>query len=181
MIKEQEYRQFKAYVRQDGFFVGLLMVLTFVCMIRSLQHPELELIGLMSVVATPLLIVYFVKRYRDKVLSGSISFRRILAYSMSCFAYGALVLALGAFVYMRYLDAGMFVMGLRETLEKPEMAELLKVYGLSNDQLMAEVNAIAALRPIDIALSLITNVFMSGFVASLIIALFVRKKPAVKQ
>lgn len=180
MIKEQEYRQFKAYVRQDGFFVGLLMVLTFICMMRSLMQPELELIALASLVATPLLIMYFVKRYRDKVLSGSISFRRVLAYSMSCFAYGALVLALGAFLYMRYLDAGMFVMGLRETLEKPEMTELLQVYGISNDQMMAEVNAIAALRPIDIALSLITNVFMGGFIASLVIALFTKKSPSAK-
>ena len=46
------------------------------------------------------------KRFRDNVLEGVISFSRALLYSMLVYFYAALLMAAAQFVYFQFIDNG---------------------------------------------------------------------------
>lgn len=175
MISKQELNQLKAFTRYDGFLLGMMMSATFILTICSLAHPGYQFIALGILIATPLFLGSRICRYRDKIIMKKVSFRRALYYSLECFLYGGLILGLVGYLYMRFVDGGAFLASMTESLQMPEMKPVLDSYGLDANEVLTVMND---QRPIDIAFSLITNVFITGFFTSLIIATFLRREPA---
>lgn len=175
MIDKEELEQMKAYVRYDGFFVGLLMSATFVFLVTSIRMPGLQLMALAGLVLTPFYVGHKIRRYRDSIVMKKVSFRRAWAYAIQCFLYGGLVLAVVGYVYMRFVDGGAFFSSLNASISSPEMQPLLDAYGLTASELQ---EAFGQQRPIDVAFSLISNVIFLGFFASLAIAASLRREPS---
>lgn len=177
MITKEEVRQLNAYVRYDGFLLGILLSASFIMCMSSLMIPILEFPAMLCMLAVPFLVGKRIGNYRDDVIKKNISYRRAWYYSLQCFLYGGLILAMASFVYMKFVDDGMFVSMLTENFKKPEMEVVLKTYGISKKEMQAMIDMITQQRPIDISFSLISNVLFSGFFLSFLIALFVRKSP----
>lgn len=180
MISQQEYIQFKAFVRYDGLWVGALLTVTLLLFVSSLTMPQIQLIALMSMLAAPVFVFKRIAYYRDYIIEKSISFRRSWAYSMLSFMYGGMILAACGFAYMKFLDGGMLVGTIYEMMQRPEMIEVFKAYGFSDSERTELLDAINMLSPLDFSASLFSNTLTSGFVVSLLIALFTRKKNRIQ-
>lgn len=172
-----EYKQFKAFARVDGAVLGVIISVTymfFVLMMTNLQYQWLYLIGLVSV---PVFVSKRVQNYRDNIVQKRVSFNRALAYSASCFGYAALVVAIVTLVYLQFFDHGMFVQNLLKLFSMPEMKQTMVLSGMNPADLEHELGLLSELRPIDFAVNMITNVFFSGLILSIIIAMFCRRMP----
>lgn len=179
MITVEEYKQFKAFTRQDGAFIGVLMSVIFFVFVKSFTNPSMQFVYLLGMISVPVLVAMRVRNYRDKIVMKRISKRRAFGYCLSCFMYGSLILALSVFVYFQYLDHGVFISTLREYFAMPEMKEAMKVYGLDPAIMKQQLSDLQTLRPVDVAISVISNTFTSGMFCSLVIALLSRREPRV--
>ena len=165
-----EYIQLKAYARQDGFFLALLWIASFVFYIMGLTNQLLGMAAIMLVVMTPFFVASRLRRFRDEGRDGVISFRRGYAYTILVFFYGAVLLAVAQFLYFAYLDNGYLLNTFSKIVTSSEGRAMLNEYGMAKvmDESLAEM---ASVRPIDYALNILTVNIMFGFVLGVPIGL----------
>ena len=111
MATPQDIIQLKAFARQDALLLGGVWMVSFAFIVMA---PKSILGGLLAF-ATPFVVGWLLRRFRDKALDGVISFRRGYAYSVFCFIYASLLFAVAQYVYFRFIDGGMFVQLLSES------------------------------------------------------------------
>ena len=115
------------------------------------------------------------RKFRDDVLGGKISFRRAYGYSILTYLYAALLFAVAQYLYFQFLDNGFLVSQYSLQASSPQMQEMMKLYGLTEQEIHFMLENIAALRPIDIALQFFSTNLMLGVFVSLPVALVMRK------
>ena len=170
MATREEYEQLKAYARIDGAVVGGLWILSFAFFIGEFYNP---LLGFVSVVVGTFSIVLAsmrLKRYRDNVLEGVISFRRALLYGVLTYFYASLLMAAAQFIYFQFIDEGFMLSQYTEITSTPEFKTMLGAY------MKLAMDNQASLRPIDIALQFLTMNMILGFAVSLPIAAMIKSR-----
>jgi len=165
-----EYIQLKAYARQDGFFLALLWIASFVFYIMGLTNQLLGMAAIMLVVMTPFFVASRLRHFRDEGRDGVISFRRGYAYTILVFFYGAVLLAVAQFLYFAYFDDGYLLNSFSKIVSSSEGQALLKEYGMTKvmDESLAEM---ASVRPIDYALNILTVNIVFGIILGVPIGL----------
>ena len=93
MTIREEYEQLKSYARFDGAVVGGLWILSFAFFIGEFYNPLFSFASLIVGVSSLVVAALRLKRFRDNVLEGVISFSRALLYSMLVYFYAALLMA----------------------------------------------------------------------------------------
>lgn len=176
MISAIDYIQLKAYARQDGFLMGCLWIFTFGCFVASMNQPELQIGFLIGLTLTPVLAYMRLKKFRDKVRDGFISYRRAVAFGTFTMAYASVIIAAATFVYFYFFDKGQFMGMIMENASMPDFKRSFVDAGLSEKELEMQLSEIARSRPIDMAFSIFSNGLWSGIVLSLILGLFIKKK-----
>ncbi len=175
MSIRDDYEQLKAYTRTDGAIVGGLWVLSFAFFIGEFYNPlfgfAMMFVGVFSLVFAAMRL----KRYRDNVAGGAITFGRALLYSMLVYFYAALLMAAGQFVYFQFIDGGFLVSQYAEMVASVEYKAMLSAYGATTDDMQVLIDNLAALRPIDIALQFFTANIILGFFVSLPIAVMMKR------
>ena len=139
----------------------------------------MPILGIVSIVAGTASIVFAalrLRRFRDNVLDGVISFRRALVYSMLTYFYAALIMAAGQFIYFQFIDQGFMLSQYAEMTGRPEFKTLLNAYGIRPDEMQMAMDNLGALRPIDIALQFLTTNIILGFAVSLPMAAMIKSK-----
>lgn len=177
MITPIEYIQLKAFARQDGFFIGLLWIATFACLFGSMTHPDLQLGFVMGFVATPFIVFYRLKNFRNKVLSGYISYKRALCFTAMMLAYASLIIAAATLAYFYFFDNGSFLAALQRNLSLPEMRQAFTQAGLNPADLDEQISLVAKQRPIDFAFDMLCNGIVSSTFLAIIIAFFGKRTP----
>ena len=177
MITVEEYKQFKAFARIDGAMLGGIMCGTFFAFIASLSNMAWQLVYLLGIIAVPVFVAMRVRNYRDNIVRKRVSFRRAAAYSMHCFGYSSLILAIVMYVYFQYFDHGMMLTSLRNYFAMPEMQEAMKIYGVDKSIFDDQLTVMSSLRPIDVAFSMISNTLFAGLGCSLLVAVVSRRTP----
>lgn len=172
----QEYNQLKAFARQDGALLGVVMAVTFGFFIASVAHPEFQMGYIIGMLAVPVVAAMRLRNYRDKVVEGKVSFMRRFGFLMSCFLYASLVIAIVAFVYFQFMDGGFFLSHLKEYFNMPEMSAVIKGYGMDEKMLREQIEGLESLRPIDVSMSLIANTIFMGGLVSMVISMFCRRE-----
>ena len=165
-----EYIQLKAYARQDGFFLALLWIASFVFYIMGLTNQMLGMAAIMLAVATPFFVAGRLRRFRDEGREGVISFRRGYAYTILVFFYGAVLLAVAQFLYFAYFDNGDLLSSFSKIVSSSEGQALLKEYGMTK-MMNESLTEMSSVRPIDYALNILTVNIMVGFVLGVPIGL----------
>ena len=94
MITIEEYKQLKSFARLDGAILGGIMSGTFFAFIASLSNMSWQLAYVLGIIAVPVFVAMRVRNYRDNIVRKRVSFRRAAAYSMHCFGYSSLILAI---------------------------------------------------------------------------------------
>ena len=179
MITVEEYKQLKAFARLDGAMLGVIMCVTFFAFVASLSNTAWQMAYMIGVIAVPVFVAFRVRNYRDNIVKKRVSFRRAAAYSMHCFGYSSLILAIVMYVYFQYFDHGMMLASLRSYFDTPEMQEAMKIYGVKKSLFEDQLTVMSSLRPIDVAFSMISNTLFAGLACSLLIAVISRRTPRV--
>lgn len=180
MVTRENYEQLKAFARIDGAMLGLMWILSFACFIGQFYVPMAGLAAVAVGVGSLVFSGLRLRRFRDNVLDGVMSFGRGYAYSISVFFYAALIMAAGQFLYFQFLDHGFLVTRYSAMASTPEFQALLQVYGVRNEEMRMAVENIGALRPIDIAMQFLTTNLILGVFISLPMAVMMMRKPRRK-
>ena len=172
-----EYIQLKAYARQDGFFLALLWIACFAGYIIGLTSQFMALASMLMVITTPFFVANRLKKFRDEGREGVISFGRSYAYTIFVFFYGAVLLAVAQYLYFAYMDNGYLVNSFAKMMTSEEGRMMLEQYGMTKmvDESLAEM---AATRPIDYALNILTINISLGFVLGVPIGLIMQRRNA---
>ena len=141
-----EYIQLKAYARQDGFFLALFWIVCFISYIIGLTNQLVGMLSMLMVVASPFFVFY-----------------------------GAVLLAVAQYLYFAYMDNGYLVNSLARMMSTDEAKMMLEQYGAQTlvDEGLAEM---AATRPIDYALNILTINISLGFILGVPIGLIMQRR-----
>jgi hypothetical protein len=172
-----EYIQLKAYARQDGFFLAILWIVSFAAYIMGLSNQVLAMAAMLMVVMTPFFVASRLKKFRDEGREGVISFGRSYVYTIFVFFYGAVLLAVAHYLYFAYMDNGYLVNSFAKMMSSDEGRMMLEQYGMTQmvDDSLAEM---AATRPIDYALNILTINISLGFILGVPIGLIMQRRSA---
>lgn len=176
-MTQEDYTQLKAYARIDGALVALMWAVSFGLYIAGIARPSLMMGACLVGVASPFYAARRLKRFRDQVREGSISFGRAYLYAALIFGYAALLLAVVQLVYFQFLDKGYFASQVMAVADNTDTIAALKAAGM--EQAFKEaVQAIVTIKPIDYALNyLVSNIFIGLALALPIAAVTRRRKP----
>ncbi|MBQ8047699.1 MAG: DUF4199 domain-containing protein [Prevotella sp.] len=169
MLNSQSITQTNAYARQDGFWLGLLWIASFACIVYA---PESGL-GLLLMMATPFMIVWRMGAFRKEALAGAMSYRRAFAYSFYSFFYASLVFAAAQMVYFRYLDGGRFMSFMIQSTSV--LKQVYEQNGMPTADFDETLKLMGEMKPFDTACLFLMQNMTIGFLASVVIALFGRK------
>ena len=178
MATNDEYRQFTAFARIDGAIVGAMWIVSFICMIGDISNPILGLAGMALGVYSIIMAGWRLRKFRDRILGGSISFGKATLYSIMTFFYATILMAVAQYLYFQFLDHGHLVDQYVALLSAPENAKIVSdVYGMDAKEMIAILqNTMATMRPIEIAFQFLTlNVILGIFVSVPIGALMRRQ------
>ena len=170
-----EYIQLKAYARQDGFFLAVLWIASFVSYIMGLSNQMLAFAAMLMAVMTPFFVAGRLRKFRDEGREGVISFGRSYAYTIFVFFYGAVLLAVVQYLYFAYMDDGYLVSSFAKMMSTDESRTVLEQYGMTKmvDDSLSEM---ALTRPIDYALNILTINISLGFLLGIPIGLIMQRK-----
>jgi len=133
--------------------------------------------ALMLAIATPFYAAKRLRRFRDEVRDGIISFKRAWAYIILMFFFAGVVFALVQYAYFTYLDQGYFVHTLGSTLNTPENEALTRQYGLS-EVFNETIRTFETQRTIDIVLNVLTQNIMMGMLIGAPVAALMKSSVA---
>ena len=176
MTTREEYEQLRAFARIDGAIVGGLWIVSFAFFIGEFSYPVLANLALLAGVASIVTATLRLKRFRDNVLDGVITFGRALLYGMLVYFYASLLMAAAQFVYFQFIDQGFLMTQYATIVSTPEFKSMIKAYGMRPEDTDLIIDNISALRPIDIALQFFSLNIIMGFCVSLPVAVMLKSK-----
>ncbi|MCR4852695.1 MAG: DUF4199 domain-containing protein [Prevotella sp.] len=177
MATYKDFEQVKAFARVDGVLVTLLWTVSFVCAMKMGKNPMLFLVALGIGAWSLAYAALRLKRFRDQVLDGFISYRRALAYSILTYLYASLLFAVVQYLYFQFIDGGEFLRQQLVMLNDPEAQKMMQqVYGLTKEDISFVVQNIGALTPIRIAMQFFTMDVMLGVFVSIPVALLMKRE-----
>lgn len=164
----------RAFARLDGLRIGLLWTASFACYVLGLRHPGMGLLAFVLALFTPVYAALRLRRFRDQVLDGAITFGRAWGYSLLLFFYSCIIFAIAQFVYFQWMDKGYFVHELTQLMTVSENAAALRQMGMT--QLIDEsVRQLQQMRPIDLVLNIMSSNMLICFVVSLPVAAIMKR------
>lgn len=181
MISQEEYIQLKAFARQDGLLIGALWIITFGCFVGSMSAPDIQIGSIAGVIATPFVMYYRLKRFRNNILDGSISYGRALTFCLLTTAYASLIIAAATMIYMTFFDDGMLMSTLQRNITMPEMQQSLKQAGMDPEKLETQLAELGRLRPIDFTFSIFFNCIITSGLMAIVIALAGKRQKRQEQ
>lgn len=169
-----EYIQLKAFARYDGLALAALWVASFACYIIGLSSPLWTLVGIVLAVVSPFFVARRLRQFRDVAREGIISFARGWAFVVFVFFYASLLFALAQYAYFAFLDQGYLAAAINSLFENEQTRLLMDQNGMG-DMLRESMSEFQRMRPIDIALNMLTSNIMVGMLLGLPIAAVMKR------
>lgn len=161
--------QVKAFARQDGVFLAILWLASFAATVWA---PSSSM-GSLLAIATPFMVGWLLKRFRDGALSGLISFRRGFAFSCFTFFYASMIFAIAQYLYLRFLDHGALLSTLQESMKAVDA--IYRANGIATGDLKTGLALIGQLSPIQLTFTFMMQNIFIGFLLSFPIAWICKK------
>ena len=171
----EEYRQLKAFARQDGALLSLLWIGSFACYILGIANPLWAMVSMILIVASPFFAANRLRKFRDGAREGAISFLRGYAYTAMTFFYAAILLAAAMYIYFDFIDNGYLLSTINQVLSTKEGKKMIELYGMT-DQIKVSLKALAEMRPIDYAVNMLSFNITIGLVLGLPIAAVMKRE-----
>ena len=174
MINVVALVQVKAFARQEGLFLALLWIASFLLMI----YMPMSSWGSLMALSTPFFVGWRLSSFRNDALQGTISFKRGLAFSCYTFFYASLIFAVAQFIYFRYFDHGAMLSMLSTNVTTLQQA--YKTSGIDDTETLKYMKdgmeMIGMMSPIQIVFVFMMQNLFIGSLLSLPIAFFCKKK-----
>lgn len=174
IINVMDLVQLKAYARQYGVALAAIWAASFL----SIVIAPASVLGSLLALSTPIVVGWFLVRFRNGALDGHISFRRGFAFSCYTFFYASLLFAAVQFVYLRFFDQGAFMTMLGESLKT--MEEVYRHEGAAAMQAIGQmkqtISMVGQLSPLQLTFVIMMDNLFIGALLSLPIALACRRK-----
>lgn len=168
----EEYKQLNTYSRYDGFYLSVLWIVSFVCLMKTSLFPPLALGNELLMLATPFFVFYRLRKYRNEGLGGTISFRRALAYCGKLFLNASLIFGIAQWLYMRFVDGTQLFKLVAPVVKSPEYEQMFRQMGMTADQYLQELEAIT---PTSFAIScLVMNLIICAVLSVILAAIGMR-------
>ena len=164
MPTPQEILQVKGFARQDALLLAALWLASFAFIVMAPQ----SLFGSLLALATPFVLAWLLRRFRDRVRDGVISFRRGYFYCVHCFVDASLIFALAQYVYFRFIDGGRFVQMISESVKILE--PVYQQNGIQMESLRQATEQMSQLPPSQWVFTLLMQNVFIGFILSIPIA-----------
>lgn len=175
MATIQDYNQLQAYARIDGALVAIMWLASFACFILQFQYQALGMGAFVIGAASLVFASLRVKKFRDNIRDGIISFRHALSYSLVTYLYASLLFAFCQFIYFQFIDHGFMMEHYYDMMSTAEYKQMMQVYGLTESDMQLAMGNMAALRPIELAFQFFSmNIIMGTFV-SIPVAVIMKK------
>ncbi len=174
VINVMDLVQLKAYARQYGVALAMVWAASFL----SIVFAPASVLGSLLALSTPIVVGWFLVRFRNGALDGHISFRRGYAFSCYTFFYASLLFAAVQFVYLRFFDHGAFMAMLGESFKtmedvyRHEGAAAMQAVG----QMKQTISVVGQLSPLQLTFVVMMDNLFIGALLSLPIALACRRK-----
>jgi len=177
MMTPAEYIQLKAFARQDGALLALLLVVVFLFYIIGVSNQMLGMAAILLLFYVPFFVGKRLGKFRDYGREGLISFRRGYAYTILVFFYGGVLFALVQYLYFAFMDNGFLLSQFSKMVTSEEGKAMLQQYGMQQmvDESLREM---ANIRPIDYALNMLTINICMGFILGIPISLVMQRSVA---
>lgn len=176
-MEKETFQQIKTVSPKLGTLIGIMWILSFTGFANFLSNPLFSMFGLGMVIGSLFATVVFCYQFRWKVCKGELSFGGHWFFTMCMLFYACIFMAMGVFIYMRFLDNGTFAQMYTELMEMPEqkiaMESMLAGSGMTVEDM---VSTICNIKPINFALLITENTLMVSFMISPIITLLARIK-----
>ena len=175
IMTPEEYKQLKAFARQDGALISLLWIGAMACYIQGLSSPLLGMIAMLLIIASPFYAANRLRHFRDEARAGIISFMRAYGYTVLTYFYAGLLLAVAVFIYFHFMDNGYLLGKMMEMLNTEQGRQMMSIYGMS-DEMKQGLEELSRMRPIDYALNMLTINISTGFILGLPTAALMRRE-----
>jgi len=174
IINVMDLVQLKAYARQYGVALALVWTASFL----SIVLAPASVLGSLLALSTPIVVGWFLVRFRNDALDGHISFRRGYAFSCYTFFYASLLFAAVQFVYLRFFDHGAFMAMLGASIKT--MEDVYRQEGAAAlqavEQMKQTIGMVGQLSPLQLTFVVMMDNLFIGALLSLPIALACRTK-----
>jgi len=164
MINIDSYIQLKAFARQDGALLSLVLIASFACMIYAPGLPWCNIL----MFSTPFLVGWRLVKFRNYALDGVISVRRGYAYAVYTYIYASLIFALAQYLYFRFMDNGAFLSMLTNAMNV--VIQAYKDSGMTTEMFAESIDMLSLMTPIQWAFAFLLQNIMIAIVVSLPIA-----------
>lgn len=175
MATFQDIEQLQAFARIDGAIVAVMWLASFACFVGQFQYQSLGMVAFLIGASSLVFASLRVRKFRDNVLGGIISYRHAFAYGIMIYLYASLLFAAGQFVYFQFLDNGMMMSNYYDIVSTPDYKQMMQLYGLTESDIQLAMSNIAAMRPIEIAFQFFTMNIIMGTAISIPVALIMKK------
>ena len=169
----EEIIQMRAYAHYDSIYLGILLTASFACAVIGAGGSLLGAIGNLIVLSVPFFVAYRVRKFRVEARGDHMTYTMALTYCLRVFIGGGIFFAVCQWLYMQFLDGGRLLNAYRSMMSMPEMQPVLKVYGLSQQQVD---DALAQMfSPLTLASYSFIMACIAGGIGSIIIAAIMKK------
>lgn len=158
------------YAMRYGLWLGIYQAITGGFFIASLDRPFSAFLVLVLGLSTPIFAFQLMKRFRDNICEGKLSFGQGWKLGTLTFIYAGLIMALVTYVYFDRFDQGSFV----AYYARPENMAIIDSIqmGMSGE---AFVQVLSTLSPSTYASNMLINNTFIGVFISAIAAVILRK------
>ncbi len=177
---------FFRYAMHYGLLLGIVMVLVFLLFAYTVNNNNLlyQMVCILLAIAVPFVAYFFTKKYRDNVLEEAISFSQAWNFGSVMFFFSALILAIVMYITIQYFEPNLVSnvikngnASLEEYIKQVPANEANQQQFTLLRQQFDQLSKMPIPSAIDFAIGNLWSCFSSGIILSVIIALFVKKKP----
>lgn len=93
-----------SFAMYGGIFLGLFWIFKYFIVIGSAQIPALNMIGSFLSIGTPLILFYFLSKYKAKILENKMSFWHGVQFGIMLFFFASLLEAVVVFIHITWID-----------------------------------------------------------------------------
>ena len=182
-MSNQEQPSMMNYAMNFGLVVGMYYILKFCLFPMSLHSAVAGMLFIGLTLVVPLLVYRLTRLYQDRYMGGNVTFSHALVFAMLTMAFGSLLASVAHYIYFAYIDGGMMVNALEQSIE--QMAVLLSTENMPEEvaaqnvsiedyitMLRTTMTQIKTMPPIDITIGMLSSNMSWSIVVALPVALF---------
>ncbi len=164
-------RNLLQYSMQAGVWLGLYLIVRFVCSVASIYSPMLNLIAMILLVGTPFVLYHLMKKYHKNNDDVS-TFSLMWMMGIMLFAFASLICAVPEYLFYEYINPDYITNTMQQSVSLIKEMDLIK-----DDTLMQELEKISTTGAVPTSIQMImsslwSNVFF-GSLLSFVVAIFV--------